>query len=208
MSLSIEEILANAELPEGAVTLCLRGSLVGRFEELQHRLQGASTKALSLGEPAEATSIARDMEDLRAQMQPYEVTFRLRALPPFAWEKFHGRLPEPGKTEADQATYDERFHAWVCELVSLVVYEPAMTAEQADELSQKLSGNQWKSLSDKAFVLNANRVDIPFSAAASELTRISGLELRRQEPGESPIAGSSAKSPAKPRRTNTTLKAV
>jgi len=206
--MQIDEILAVAELPEDTVTLCLRGALVGQWEELEHRLSGASNQALSLGQPAEATQIAREMEALRAEMTRHEVAFHLRALAAVAWRKFYATLPEPGETDEAKATYDDRFHAWVCELVAKCCYDPAMTAEQADQLSQKLSGQQWRQLSDAAWNLNVERVDVPFSAAASAMTRVSELSLRRQEPGASPTASSSARKPTRPRRTNTTTKAA
>lgn len=206
--MQIDEILAVAELPEDTVTLCLRGALVGRWEELEHKLSGASTVALSLGEPAEASSIARDMEALRAEMGLHEVPFRLRALPALGWRKLYSRLPEPGDTDDLKASYDDRFHAWVCGVVAACCYDPAMTAEQADQLSERLSGQQWRQLSDAALNLNVERVDIPFSAAASALTRISELSLRRQEPGQSPTASGSGPKRAKPRRTSTTSKAA
>lgn len=206
--MQIEDILAVAELPEDTVTLCLRGALVGKWEELEHKLASASNEALSLGQPAQATQIAREMQSLRAEMAQHEVPFRLRALPAVRWRKYYATLPEPGDTEELKASYDDRFHTWVCGLVSACCYEPAMSAEQADQLSGKLSGQQWRQLTDAAFNLNVERVDVPFSAAASAMTRVSELSSRRPEPGESRTANGSAPKRTRSPRTSTTSKAA
>jgi len=206
--MDINEILAKAELAERTEYLCLRGSLVGRFEELAHRLQTASTKPQSLGEPAEATVIAREMETLRAEMQSHEVPFKLRALSPKAWRDFFALMPQIKPDGSDADTYDERFHAWVCQLVAVVCYEPEMTAEQASALSEKLSPPQWKQLTGAAWDLNAERQNIPFSAAASAMTLSSEQSSRRPEPGESPTPASSARSGQKSPRTSTTKRAT
>lgn len=203
--MDIGEILDRAKLPEKPITLCLDGELVGRFEELEHQLRTASNQALSLGEPSQASRIAREMEELRTQMTAGEVTFRMRALPGAKpWRDLLSAQPEEGTTEEKKATFDERYHGWVCHLIASSCYEPAMTAEQADQLAQRLSGGQWKSLLDAAWAVNAERRNVPFSNLASVLTASSELNSKPQKPGASRTAGGSAKSRRKPPRTNTT----
>lgn len=202
----ILEILGKAKLPESSVTLCLAADLQGRWEELDEQLGAASAEVLSLGEVSPARKIALQMNELRAQMEASQETFRLRALSAKAWRKILDQQPEEGTTDELKASYDDRFHAWVCKVVAVSCYDPGMSIEQADELSQYVSGGQWKQLTDAAWELNGGRRNVPFSSAASALTRSYEQNSKRQEPGESPTADGSASSRAKKPATSTTSK--
>lgn len=205
--LNIEDILGKAKPPERSVPLCLAGDLAGQYDELEHQLRDASTVALSLGEPAEATKIARQMAALREQMVAAQVVFRLRALGDKPWRALRDAAPDEAKTEEEQATYDDRYHDWVCKLVAATVYDPVMNPEQADLLASAVGGGQWKQLADTAWELNAARRDIPFSAAASALIQYSDLKSKPPGPGASRTAGGSARKPSRSRNTSTTAKA-
>lgn len=205
MTLNIDDVLAQASLPTATVPLCLAGGLVGEFEALEHDLRNASTKAESLGGPAPATAIARQMEDLRETMKAAEVAFKLTALPPPRWKKEIMAVQPPDPTnDEERAAFDDLWHAWICFMVSMIVTEPAMTPEQADELCQKLSSSQWTLLTNSVWELNAQRRNVPFSALASALTHSSETSSTRPERGASRTRSSSAKSPGRSPRTPTT----
>jgi len=206
--MDIEEILGKAKLPESSVPLCLAGDLQGRWEELAHQLETASTKALSLGEPAEAKTIAAQMEELREQMTGSEVTFRLRALTAKHWRPLYSAMPTEGDTPELKESFDERFHAWVCRLVAAVYIDPVMTPEKANQLSEEISSGQWKELTDAAWNINTERRNVPFSSAASAWTQSSERNSKRQEPGESPTADGSAGKSGKRPSTSMTTKAA
>lgn len=208
MGLSIDEILATARRPEDTVPICLRGDLVSAFHELERRLPVAATVAANLGERAEVSVIAEQMQALREEMAEAEVPFLLRALPPKQWTKFHLTHPnEKGKDETPEA-FEERVYRWTCEAVALTCVEPAMTPEQVDELVPLLSTRQWFDLYQRAITLNTGDVSVPFSEAASELTRRTGTTSRRPpEPAPASPDGS-APSPAPSRRTSGTRKAT
>lgn len=173
---SFDEIMAMAEgRPEDTVSLCLAASLVGRHRQLEVALRGASTEALSLGEPAPAKAIAAQLTDLERQMNAASVPFKLRAMSPLEWTRFRRTGPEPVKDESEE-DWDNRWHLWVCALVAAVCYDPVMTPEQVEQLVPNLSPSQWATLSDSALALNARRESIPFSAAASALTATSDDE--------------------------------
>lgn len=204
MALTIEEMLAAAELPEDSVQLCLRGSLVREYEELEVELRTASTVATSLGERAPASRLAERLEALRDEMLRYAVTIRMRALPPKPWRDYVATQPQVETADDPKGeTFDERFHAWVCQMVSLVCFEPTMTAEQANALHLKLSNAQWRNVTNTAWALNDERQNVPFSAAASAMIANSEQSLRRPAHGVSRTRGGSAKSTAKSPRTNT-----
>lgn len=164
----IAEILARAKLPEDTVTLCVRADLVAEFEQLETRLRTASRVATSLAEPAEATAIARRMEELRAEMVDSQVEFHLRAWPARRFAPIRDALKamQPGKDETEEQWAD-RWHAAICDLVSKAVIEPQMTPEQVAQLADALSDAQWQQLSDAAWNVNSSKLPIPFSVAAS-----------------------------------------
>lgn len=201
--MDIDEILGKARLPESSVPLCLAGDLQSRWEELDHQLGTASAKAMSLGEIAPAKVIAEQMQALRDEMAASEVIFRLRALDARTWAKFRAEMPEEGKTDEEKASYDDRFHRWACKALVITCFDPAMTVEKADQLSQRLSEGQWQQLTNAVWELNAGRRNIPFSSAASVLTQPSEPSSPRPEPGVSPTADGSAPSNGKSRRTST-----
>lgn len=203
MGRSIDDILAEAKRPEDEVSLCLRGDLVARFRQLERELETAPTQAVSLGEPAPAAAIAERMQQLRAEMADAEVPFALRALEPRDWERFYGTMPVRKEGEA-QDTYSDRWFDWVCELVARTCVDPVMSADQVKALVPNLSSAQWNELSNGAFRLNAGKVSIPFSDAASALTPTSGQTSRRPEQPESPSADSSASNPDVSPPTSTT----
>lgn len=200
-TLDIESILEQVELPETSVTLCLKGSLVARYESLDEQLQAAGAPVSLAGDDS-AAAIKAQMDELRAQMLAHEATFTFRAKPPREFSDLRAKAPEKvdGQT-ADE--YVDAHHLWVCEVVAACCVEPAMNAEQADRLSQRLSNAQWTRLTNAAWSVNTEQQKIPFSAAAYAQTLISGGKSRRQEPAESPEVGSLAGNPEPSPSTST-----
>lgn len=199
--MDIEAILEEIEAPETSVTLCLKGSLVAEWERLSDQLDAAGAPVSLAGE---VSDIAQRMDDLRAQMIKFQATFRFRALPPKEFSDYRTRAPERVEGQPDAAEFDDAYHDWVCGLVAASCAEPVMRPDQVDALSQKLSDNQWVRLRNHAWLVNAGKQDIPFSAAASVLIRTSDGKSRRPEPPESPEAGSLAGNPSSEPSTNTT----
>jgi hypothetical protein len=171
---SFDDIIAQAKLPETSVGLCLRRDLTARFRELERKLATANTIAANLGERAEATVIAEEMEALRKEMAEHEIQFQLRALPAVQWRRFMASLPQRGKDEAAEDYASKKFYPRVAELVSRCCVDPVMTPEQVDQLVDVLSGGDWDSLSTAVWGLNDDREGIPFSVAAYAATQTSG----------------------------------
>lgn len=204
---TIDEILASARRPEVAVPICLRGDLVSQWQDLERRAEHASTAPTNLGERAEASVIAEQMAALHKEMADAEEPFLLRALPPRDWIKFHATYPVRGKDEADEA-FSDRLYAWTCQAVALTCVQPAMTAEQVDELVPLLSARQWTELQNRTLLVNTGEVTVPFFAAASDPTPTTGPTSRRPSTPESASPASSAPNRAARRRTSTTKKAA
>jgi len=198
MALDIEAILAEAELPTGSVDLCLKGSLVVEYELLEARLSGTPSPT-SLADASPTVAIAEEMDALRERMLAYEVRFTLQAMP--AREGSDFRATAPNRTDiSDEKAFVDAYHAWACELLARTVTEPKLTAEQADQLAAKLSDNQWQRLTIASWQVNYGQQGIPFSAAASALTRSSEPSSRRppepESPGPSSLAGPSPSAPS------------
>lgn len=171
---TFEELLAQAKRPTNSVALCLRGDLTAPYRELEQRLRTASREAPSVGRRSDAAVIAEQMRDLETQMAEATTTFTLEAMHPKAWSDLYNARPQRGKDEGEE-DWNVRWFAWICEVVARSVTAPvAMTAEQVGRLCDVLSGGQWDELSNAAWGLNAERVAVPFSVAASALIPPSG----------------------------------
>lgn len=171
---SFDDVLAQAALPETSVALCLRRDLTARFRDLERRLASANTVAANLGERAESSVIAEEMEALRKEMAEREVTFHIRALSALEWVRFEARLPQRAKDESPDEFAANRFYPAIAGLVSRCVTDPVMTVEQVGQLVDVLSGADWNLLSGTVWAVNNDREGIPFSVAAYAMIHSEG----------------------------------
>lgn len=173
-------LLAGAKLPERTVPICLRGDLTAEFEELEQQLEEALRVPASSLEGDGSAGIAERIEALRAQMQAHTYRFRLRAMPHPVWRAFCAEHP-PRKD--DEGAVDERDRLlgvntetfWTA-LVHRSVVDPVLSADEWTTLGEALTDRQFSDLADAAWALNRRDVDVPFSPAASRMTRGSGSE--------------------------------
>ncbi|MEU8371223.1 hypothetical protein [Micromonospora tulbaghiae] len=174
-------LLAGAKLPERTVPICLRGDLTAEFEELEQQLDDALRVPASSLEGDGSAAIAERIEALRAQMQAHTYRFRLRAMPHPAWRAFCAEHPP---REDDEGKVDERdrligvnTETFYEALVRRSVVDPQLDdAEWQTLLGGALTDRQFTELAETAWALNRREVDIPFSPAASRMTRGSGSE--------------------------------
>lgn len=200
----IESIISAVETPETSVTLCLKGSLVAEHERLSAQLDGMTVDPVNLAGDGPGLAIAAELGRLREQMLAHNQTFLLRAVTPRgAWRALSGKRPVKTKDMGDEQ-YEELYHAWVCEVVATSATEPPMNADQVQRLADVLSNGQWKKLAEAAWSVNDDAQGIPFSVAASALSRSSGEKSRQPEPSDSPAHASLAGSPEPSPSTNTT----
>lgn len=196
MTWDIESIIDEAEPAETVVTLCIKGSLRSKFDRLEAQLGDLGSNVGSLAGDSKKPAIAAEMAELVEQMHAYERPFTLRALTPRrAWRNLTAKRPvkTPDLT-AEQ--YADLYHPWLCEVVAASAVDPAMTAEQVERLADKLSDGDWGVLANAAWSVNDDSRGIPFSVAASVMSRSSGAKSKQPEPSENPghdsLAGSSA----------------
>jgi hypothetical protein len=156
-----------ASLPTGTVSLCLAGELVDEIAHLERQLAELGA-AKSLGDGGERLALAEQIAAKQAEMRQSTVDFRLRALPARDWTRHWAAMPAKKDEETDD-DLGERLHRFYAETVSLVVVEPAMTVDEVLELVDLLHASAWNRLANSCLAVNMGSVDVPNSAAASEL---------------------------------------
>jgi hypothetical protein len=193
MTWDIESIIAETEPAEAVVTICTKGSLRAEYERLAAQLPDTAEAALSLAGTGGA-QIADRMTELREQMRAYERPFTLRAVTPRrAWRNLVARQPVKAQGMDDEQ-FADLYHSWLCSVVAASAVDPPMTAEQVERFADKLSDGDWSKLANKAWKTNDQSAEIPFSAAASVLSRGSGAKSKRPETSGSPDPDSWAES--------------
>lgn len=204
MTWDIESIIDETEPAETAVTICIKGSLVAEYERLDTELAAASLVATSLAGDSPGAHLADRMQQLREQMQSWQRTFTLRAVTPRrAWRNLVAKRPVK-TSELDEEAYADLYHPWVCEIVAASAADPVMKPEQVERWADRLSDGDWQKLANAAWKVNDDSRGIPFSVAASVLSRSSGARSRQPEQSDNPDHGSLAGSAEPSPSTSTT----
>lgn len=203
--MDIESIIGETEPAETSVTICVKGSLRAEYERLDAQL-GDVSQAVSNLAGSGASDITDRMTELRQEMLAYERVFTLRAVEPLAWSNLVARRPvkTPGMSDED---YLALYQPWVCEIVAASVSEPSMTVEQAARFRDRLSNGDWSKLANAAWNVNDESSHIPFSVAASVLSRSSGEKSKQPETHDNPDHGSLAGNPPAEQSSNATTRA-
>lgn len=170
--MDINEIIANAKLPERTVPLVLRGDLIAEYDALSTAFDRADTTitedVTDTGVSRQALAVAERMEALREEIAGSIATFRMRALPRKRWRELIKANPPQ---EGDPADVDEE--SFVLGMIAACCLEPQMTEEQATALrDDALTDGQWQELANAAWALNKNMVEVPLSIAAA--SRLAG----------------------------------
>ncbi|MCX5066901.1 hypothetical protein OOJ91_13700 [Micromonospora lupini] len=176
-------LLAGARLPEATVPVCLRGDLTAEFEDLERQLDQAQRETTaSLEDVTAAAGIAERMEQVRQDMLQHTYQFRLRAMPRPAWRAFIAQHPPRKDDESGAIVEQDRgvgvnTETFFDELVRRSVVDPELTEDEWKLLlDQALTDRQFDTLANAAWGLNRRDIDVPFSLAASRMTRSSATE--------------------------------
>jgi hypothetical protein len=168
--------LATARLPERTVELCLRGDLQADYEELERQLSAATDRpddGRIVGN-VDVRRIALDMDALRVQMADSVQVFRLRAFRRGRWTAL---LADHPADEGDERGYGYNPETFAPAAVIESVIEPAGISEETwEQLFDSITDSQFNQMYSVAQILNQRPVSIPFSKAASALTRGSDSE--------------------------------
>lgn len=180
---NFKAMLAQAKLPERTVPICLRGDLVAQHEQLNEELELLEKKAVDSLAGNGGAELAERITELEEQMRESTYPFLLRAMPRHEYGAFRSkhpvRLNDDGKpVDLRDFKFEMNVDTGAEPLVRASLVDPEMSDEEWSQLSETLTDSQFEDLFLAAWTLNRRDVDIPFSRAASRLTRLSGDESK------------------------------
>lgn len=158
---SIDDIIAEATPQERSTRICVNGALRARYEDLEKELQAATEGRK--GEPSEEASIlARQVEDARAEIQRYMRKFTFRSIGA-NWTAIRMKHVNAQDIVPDVAAY-------VAELFEATAVHPVMTVEKARLFIDRLSHADMNELFETAQRANfESTAEVPKSLLASEI---------------------------------------
>jgi len=166
----IAALLAEARRPERTIEVCLRGDLRAEWELLDEQLREAEKKPrTSLGEEG-PVELAQQVEALQEQMKSSIVTLRLRAMPRREWTSLVAEHP-PRPDAAEDKGNIVNMATFFDVAAPRTIVEPELTDGQFEQLADAISNGQWTQLANAVWAVNAGSVDVPFSHAASRISR-------------------------------------
>jgi hypothetical protein len=166
--------------PEGSVDLCLAGDLVLQHEALDRQLSEAEADPNEGIEGGARAALVDQILALEEEMRASVVTFRLRALPRGKYRELKNSCPprirEDGQPDPHDARRGFDIDRMYDRLVPVSIFDPVLSEQELKEILDDLTDGQFVALGDTAYGLNEGVVDVPFSRAASRLTRRTGGE--------------------------------
>lgn len=179
MTADYKAMRAAAKLPERTVHVCFRGDLIAELEDIDAELErlGEKTDSLDTG----AGDLLERMEALKAEMRENTYPVRLRGMTHPKYNALIARHParrdDEGKIlEEDRGLGVNVETFWPALIRASIIDPPLPTDADWDEFDDGLTDFQYSELGNAAFALNRSRVDIPFSPAASRMSRNTGSE--------------------------------
>ncbi|WP_353707604.1 hypothetical protein ABRQ22_17235 [Cellulosimicrobium sp. ES-005] len=173
--------------PEKTVPLCLDAALQADWEQAEEDLRRAQQEPGDdrLVGNAKASSLARRVRELESKMLADTVHFRLRALSRSEWAKFVAKHPPREGDDLDKAQGINR-EAFFEDVIpeSIIAVTRADTPEDFDPgddwgpLADEMTDRQYSDFAQAVFLLNRGEVSVPFSRAASRLSRDSSETSR------------------------------
>lgn len=201
--MDINEILSSAKRPEADVELNLRGDLQSQWEELDIRLRTAQAVSATLAPSPEAIELAKEIQDLEAELTESRLVVKLRAVTRKEWLALLSRHAPRKNVEADQIL-GINADTFFDDLLSVSILTPVLTEEQLETLLESVTSNQYDKLTDTAWSLNRKDKDAAvFSRAASQVIPVSDGKSERLSTSGSVPPALRAKSPRKSPSTNT-----
>ncbi len=192
---SISEKMAAATTAgraERTVSICFRGDLVARLEDLERRGKEAKVAAVAASkEDAGVGEVIDEIRELQEEMRDSTEVFRLRSLAPRRYrtmkEQHPPRRDEDGKLNKADAQLGYNRDTFLPLLIRACTVSPEMTAQEwrellgdndaeallleeqgrdADIAEGLLTYAQFMDLAGAAYELNEGDVSVPFSVIA------------------------------------------
>jgi hypothetical protein len=178
-------MLAEAQLPEKTVDVCLRGDLFAEHQAAEAELEQAEKVAEllnSLDGGAHVAELVERIEAIEATMREHTYPFRLRALSSAKYRALLAEHPPRKDPDTGEVLDADKFIG-----ANLVTFFDALARKcvvdpELDEAGwrtladEKLTDAQLDEIGSVAFRLSRGEVSVPFSQAASRLSRSSSPE--------------------------------
>lgn len=182
-------VIAAARRPESVLEVCLRGDLVAEHELLDQELARIQADGAwvgtSIADVNPVTELAKRIADLEQQMVESTVTFRFRALSRTGWAELLAAHPA---REGQQERYN--WDTFPTAIVAACLIDPAMTADEVEELFDAINQGSRDALTGAAWDVNQEASAVPFSQRASVVNRWRDESSKQPEHGASPSASS------------------
>ncbi|MDT4991417.1 MAG: hypothetical protein QOH97_1309 [Actinoplanes sp.] len=181
---NFKAMLAEAQLPEKTVDVCLRGDLFAEHQAAEAELEQAEKAAElsnSLDGGAPVAELVERIEAIEATMREHTYPFRIRGLASAKFRALKAEHP-PRKDDDGAVVQSDRFvganiDTFFDALARRCTLDPELTEADWRELAdEKLTESQLDEIGSVAFRLSVGEVSVPFSQAASRLSRSSSPE--------------------------------
>lgn len=179
MTIDVEALLADANMPSASYRLCLNADLHQAWEDAEAAARRAAAvleRAQKADEPTataatDAAEATRAAEALRAQVEASSLPLKFRALSSAAFNSLQLRHPPRKDVESDKAIGFNPNTFWPA-LAHISTEEPAsLTAEQWSRIFEKLTDRQVEDLCAPLIRINRRETtSVPFSSPASGRT--------------------------------------
>lgn len=152
--------------PRKAVPICLDAGLQAEWEQAKADLTASRSAVSTVNDPPEVRELATRVADLERDLSEATVDFVFEALPRRQWADLVAKHPARKDNATDKMLgYDVDAVTFAAARASLV--EPTLDADDWDRLDDHLSAGQWEQVKNIVLMVNAGKVDVPFSRAVS-----------------------------------------
>ena len=179
--------------PEGTVNFCTDLALRGEWEDAVENLEKVRQKEDSERQLTDVADAAHAVQTLEARMRASTLRFRLKGLPRKQWQELGAEHP-PREQNAQDASMGVNASTFFDAVAKISIFA-VLDAEGApvdfdakaewDALADDMTDGQWREFGDEILRLNRSVTDVPFSRAASLLTRPSEENSTSPTPSES-----------------------
>lgn len=169
MGRSLAELLAGYKPPTRDVPVCFDLAAVVEYETLraEHAAAAAADDSISAGDP-DGTYTSR-LADLEERIRGATETFTVKALSQTEWSDLVARCPDDNPDLVLRLAFD--IEKLMTLSIAACTVEPAMTADEAQQLRATLSKPQVEALSNTIWELNNQATSVPFFGDASGKAR-------------------------------------
>ncbi len=183
----LDELIGRAKPRETVVSICFRGDLVDRHDELERQMATGSGEPTLSGNP-QIVELANEIDQVEQELEAESITVRVRGLSRKAWADLLAAHPPSREQLSRGLDNDER--TFPAAAIAACADEPALTVEKAEELAEHLPVGEWMKLWMAVLGLNLGSLQTPKSAAAAAVRHMNGASLVTPPTEESPAASS------------------